>query len=391
MNPENYENTEFGSVSITPGEKNAFHFYLPKPVPRTISYSGELVRELSRASSSLGNLRGLSALISDPAVLIGPYIKREALASSRIEGTQASLSEVLKSEVSGEEASDDIKEVQRYLDATYAAFKLSEKLPITQRLFLEVHRVLMEGVRGEEKRPGVLRTSPVWIGAAGDTPSTAPFVPPLPEYLGDLLTDWEKFVNDDGQTLPPVIQAALMHYQFETIHPFLDGNGRIGRLLINLLLKERNELEYPLLYLSHFFETHRADYYEALQRVREKGDMENWLKFFCRAVSEQADDAVIRARRLVDLIESYRAQAANVRSNLPRLIDIISVNPFVTVRSVADALDVSEQGARNILRTAASSDFGWIESIGTFGRGGREHWVAMEFLSIMEGRMAYLE
>ncbi|WP_273661545.1 Fic family protein [Corynebacterium heidelbergense] len=350
-----------------------------------------MVRELTRASSALGHLKGLNVLISDPRVLIGPYIKREALASSRIEGTQASLSDVFESEVSEDEVSDDIKEVQRYLDASKLAFELREKLPMTQRLLLKVHRVLMEGVRGEERQPGKLRTSPVWIGASGDTPSTAPFVPPLPQYLGDLLTDWEKFVNDDGQRLPTVIQAALMHYQFETIHPFLDGNGRIGRLLINLLLRERNELEHPLLYLFHYFETHRAEYYNALQGVREKGDIENWLKFFCRAVSEQADDAVFRPIKMVELIEAYRAQAASARSNLPRLIDIISINPIVTVRSVAKALGITEQGARNILRTDASSEFAWIDRSGTSGRGGRERWVARDFLESMEGPMTYLE
>lgn len=391
MDPKNYEDTEFGSVAITPGDKYAFYYYLPKPIPRKVDYSLELVHELSRASGSLGNLRGFSVLISDPSMLIGPYVKREVLASTRIEGTHVSLSEVLKSEVSGEKASDDVQEVQRLLEATKRAFELSGALPITQRLFLDVHRVLMKGVRGEEKKPGVLRRSPVWIGSVGDTPSTATFVPPLPDHLGPLLSDWEVFVNDDGRSMPPVIQAALMHYQFETIHPFLDGNGRIGRLLINLLLKERKELDYPLLYLSHYFETHRADYYDALQQVREKGDIENWLIFFCRAVSEQAEDAVMRSKRLITLTEDYRAQAAGTRSNLLRLIDIISVNPYVTVRSVAAALEISEQGARNTLRTAASRDYGWITSMGTSGRGGREEWVASEFLSIMEGPMSYLE
>jgi len=205
-------------------------------------------------------------------MLLGPLLTREALASSRIEGTNASLSEVLKAEeISTESASDDVQEVVRYLDANKKALKLIEDLPISQRLISLTHAELMRGVRGEEKFPGELRRSPVWVGDADATPDTAKFVPPLPEHLPELLTDWEKFVNDHRPRLPTLIRCALMHYQFETIHPFLDGNGRIGRLLIGLMLIQERRLDAPILYLSGYLEARRSEYYDCLQLVREKG------------------------------------------------------------------------------------------------------------------------
>ncbi len=326
-------------------------------------------------------------LITDPSLLIGPYLRREALASSRIEGTQASLSDVFQAEVDAAAGNDDTAEVQRYLAATGQAYELAGTLPITQRLILKVHETLLAGVRGEEKSPGEFRRSPVWVGRAGATPDTATFVPPLPQHLGDLLADWERFVNDDGRHLPALIQAALIHYQFETIHPFLDGNGRIGRLLINLLLMERGRLPLPLLYLSNFFETHREQYYERLQAVREHADIEGWLVFFLDAVRAQADDAVARSRRLVAIREAYYAEAIKERSSLPRLVDIIVRNPFVTVRSVQEQLEVTNQGARNLIKNAEGR--GWLRSLGTHGRGGRERWYSPAIFEVIEMPMSY--
>lgn len=264
---------------------------------------------------------------------------------------------------------------------------MARALPLTQRLILQVHRTLLTGVRGEEKSPGEFRRSPVWVGPPGSTPSTAPFVPPSHTHLGDLLRDWEYYVNEEGHTQPALIQAALMHYQFETIHPFLDGNGRIGRLLINVLLCERGRLTYPLLYLSHYFETNRAEYYEGLQGVRERGDIDTWLLYFLRAVRAQAEDAVSRSRRLIDLREEYHTEAIKERSNLPRLVEVIVRNPFVTVRHVQQQLGLTNQGARNLIRNAEAR--GWMQSIGARGRGGREHWVSPALLNLMEMPMSY--
>lgn len=343
--------------------------------------------QLSEADAALGHLQGLGLLITDPGLLIGPYLRREALASSRIEGTQASLSDVFQAEIDASSGNDDTSEVFRYLEATKQAYDLARTLPITQRLVLHVHATLMDGVRGEEKSPGEFRRTPVWVGRAGATPDSATFVPPLPSHLGDLLADWERYVNDDGRALPALIQAALMHYQFETIHPFLDGNGRIGRLLINLLLMERGRLPLPLLYLSHYFETHRDEYYERLQAVREQGDIEAWLLFFLSAVQAQADDAVARSRKLVEVRESFHSEAIKERSSLPRLVDVIVRNPFVTVKSVQNHLELTNQGARNLIKNAEGR--GWLRTLGSHGQGGRELWYSPSIFEVMEMPMTY--
>ena len=291
------------------------------------------------------------------------------------------------SEIDSATGNDDTTEVRKYLEATELAYELAKTLPITQRLVLQVHEVLLRGVRGEERNPGELRSSPVWVGRAGATPETATYVPPLPEHLPQLMTDWEYFVNDDGKRLPALIQAALMHYQFETIHPFLDGNGRVGRLLINLLLMERGRLPLPLLYLSSYFESNRQAYYDRLQAVRESADIEGWLVFFLTAVKSQADDAVLRARELVRIRKSYLQEAIKTRSNLPALVELIVRNPVVTVKAVERAANLTNQGARNLIRSAESR--GWLRSMGSHGRGGREFWIAPKLLDVMEAPMAY--
>ncbi|AKT50271.1 Fic family protein [Arsenicicoccus sp. oral taxon 190] len=389
MDPSDFIDSQFGAAVRRPGDRWAFTHYQPKPIPRSLTLPMHVVMALSEADTALGNLAGLSTLITDPSTLIGPYLRREALASSRIEGTQASLSDLLQAEVDAQAGSDDVDEVRRYLDATDLAYRLSAELPITQRLILEVHETLLRGVRGEEKNPGAFRLTPVWVGHAGATPETATYVPPLPDEIGALLTDWERFVNEPAPTLPVLVHAAMMHYQFETIHPFLDGNGRIGRLLINVILKERGRLPHPLLYLSSYFEAHRQEYYAALQGVRERGDIDSWLHFFLHAVTEQANDGVARSKRLIGIREGYRARVAQDRSRLPALVELIVHNPFLTVRSVQAALEVTNQGARNLIRRA--EDQGFVRSLGTFGRGGRETWLAQEVFDVLEAPMLYAD
>lgn len=379
--------TPFGEATREAGNKWAFTYYLPKPIPRDLELPAKVVARLSEADAALGHLQGLGMLITDPSLLIGPYLRREALASSRIEGTQASLSDVFQSEIDDSARNDDTAEVHRYLEATKQAYELAKNLPLTQRLILQVHETLLTGVRGEEKSPGEFRRSPVWVGQAGATPETAVFVPPLPKHLGDLLADWERFVNQDGHPIPALIQAALMHYQFETIHPFLDGNGRIGRLLINLVLMERGRLSLPLLYLSSYFESHRSEYYGRLQAVRESGAIDEWFIFFLEAVREQAQDAIVRSRRLVEVREQYNREAFKERSSLPRLVDIIIRNPFVTVKHVQTRLELTNQGARNLIKNAEGR--GWLRSLGASGRGGREHWYAPAVFQVLEMPMTY--
>lgn len=387
MDATRFVDSAFGYATREPGKKDAFVYYLPRHIPRHLDLSSAVVSALSEADAALGHLQGLGMLITDPSLLIGPYLRREALASSRIEGTQASLSEVFQAEIDTDARNDDTAEVHRYLQATHQAYTLAATLPITQRLILQVHETLLTGVRGEEKSPGEFRRSPVWVGRAGATPTSATFVPPLPQHLGDLLADWERFVNDDGRALPALVQAGLMHYQFETIHPFLDGNGRIGRLLINLLLMERKRLPLPLLYLSNYYETHREEYYDRLQAVRERADIEGWLTFFLKAVHAQADDAVDRSRRLISLREQYHSEAIKERSNLPRLVDIIVRNPFVTVKSVQDELEMTNQGTRLLIKNAEKR--GWLRSLGTHGRGGRERWYAPAIFEVIDMPMTY--
>jgi Fic family protein len=388
MDPNRFTDSTFGDVLREPGNRFHFWYFRPAALPRQLDLTTATVNALSEADASLGLLNGLSRLISEPELLVGPYLTREAVASSRIEGTQASLSEVLKAEASETLAgSEDVAEVERYIRATRRGFTLVKELPIGQRLIKELHAILLAGVRGEEKLPGELRRTPVWIGSPNDNPSTAIFVPPIPGEVADCLADWESFVNLKAD-LPVLVKCALMHYQFETIHPFLDGNGRIGRLLINLQLLEEERLFRPLLYLSGYLESHREEYFERLQAVRERGQIQEWLQFFFTAVKRQADDAVARSGALVDLRERYLREASQTRSHLQALVRLVFGNPYVTVARVERALDLTNAGARNIVREAERR--GWLQEIGTAGRGGRMFWVASEVFDIIEAPASYI-
>lgn len=387
MEPSKFTAPEFGEAKKEPGNKWAFWYFQPNSIPRDLSLTTATINALSGADAALGHLQGLGHLIRDPELLLGPYLTREAVASSRIEGTQASLSDVLQAEASElPTQSEDIAEIKRYITATHQGYDLIDRLPITQRLILDLHRTLLAGVRGEEKLPGELRRTPVWVGSPTNSPDTAIYVPPLPSELPGLLSDWEAFVNTPGQ-LPPLIRCALMHYQFETIHPFLDGNGRIGRLLINLMLLEEGRLTTPLLYLSGYLEANRQEYYNRLQLVREQGQIQEWLQFFLTAVARSSEDAVARAGQLVSLREAYLDEAVKSRSNLPGLVDVIFRNPYVNVGRVERALGLTNQGARNLVREAARR--GWLSEVGASGRGGKMYWVAQDLNKIIEAPVAY--
>lgn len=370
------------------GNRHAFWYFQPAAIPRRLDLAPATIKALSDADASLGRLQGLGQLVRNPHLLVGPYLTREALASSRIEGTQASLSEVLQAGAGGGGApqSEDVAEVERYIAATQRGYELVHDLPMTQRMFLELHSILLSGVRGEEKLPGELRRSPVWVGSPTDNPSTALFVPPLHAEIPALLADWERYVNEPGEQ-PVLIRCALMHYQFETIHPFLDGNGRIGRLLINLLLMREGRLTTPLLYMSGYLESHRSEYYSRLQGVREQGLVQEWLQFFLTALQRSADDAVDRAQKLVMIREEYFTAAARVRSQLPALIDMIFTNPFLTVTRVEKELGLSNQGARNLIREAESRE--WVREVGTAGRGGRMYWLAQRVYDVIDRSVSY--
>jgi Fic family protein len=380
VDPAQYQPSDFGQATREPGDKRAFWYFMPTPIPQSLTLDAATVVALSEADSALGLLEGLGRLVRDPQTLIGPSLRREALASSRIEGTQASLSDVLRAEV-GAAGGEDTAEVERYLAAAKRGYDLMERLPITGRMIRELHEILLRGGRGQTRTPGEFRRSPVWVGAAGETLDNARFVPPPPGQLSDLMADWEKFVNQPSPQ-PPLIRCALMHYQFETIHPFLDGNGRIGRLLINLMLVQEKRLTIPLLYVSGYLEANRRDYYDRLQAVRERGDIQGWLDFFLRAVRGSAADAVARAGALIELREAFLADAASARSRLPRLINPIIDNPYLTVDRISRELGLSTQGARNLIRQAQEK--GWVSEVGTAGRGGRMYWLADRVLTAME-------
>ncbi len=390
MDPSKFTNDAFGKPTRRPGDKWAFWYFEPAPIPRQLDLDPATVLVLSEADLALGQLQGLGHLIPDPQLLIGPYITREALASTRIEGTQASLAQVLQAGAEGDDPAvqnDDIAEVEAYVTATHVGLERIKSMPLTQRLVVEVHKELLTGVRGEERQPGELRRSPVWIGSPTDSPETALFVPPLPEHLGDLLADWERFVNEPA-TLPTLVNCALMHYQFETIHPFLDGNGRLGRLIIGLHLQQTGRLTTPLLYLSGYLESHRREYYERLQAVRERGEIQEWLQFFLTAVHRQALDGIDRAARLVKVREVYFASATGSRSRVGELIPLMFANPFLTVRRVERALGVTNQGARNLIRDAEERD--WIRALEVRGgHGRRRYWLADEIFGIIESAPLY--
>ncbi|MGQ0629811.1 MAG: Fic family protein [Sporichthyaceae bacterium] len=365
-----------------PGNRHAFWYFEPEPVPRRLLLEEATVLALSEADAALGHLKGLNLLVRDIGLLMGPYMTREAVASSRIEGTQTSLSEVLRAEVADTVVRDEqAAEVERYVRANQLGVRLIRDQPLTQRLVKAVHAELLSGVRGQEKLPGEFRRSPVWVGSPTARPENAVYVPPLHPAVPELIADWERFVNEPS-ALPVLVQCALMHYQFETIHPFLDGNGRIGRLLVGLMLIERRKLDTPVLYLSGYLEAHRREYYERLQAVRERGEIQQWLQFFLTAVEHQAKDGIDRVGALVELRERYLLESVSARSRLPLLVDLMFGNPFLTAARVQRATSVTPQGARNLLREAERR--GWLTALARRGPAGRTYWCATAVLDILE-------
>lgn len=342
MNREDFRAPGAGSLVEAAGGYLAF---VPAPLPPDLVYDADLVLALSRADAALSELSGLGRRMPNPHLLIGPYVRREAVLSSRIEGTKASLSDLLLDEVEDESPPDaDVKEVRQYVDALEYGIERMRELPLSLRLVCEIHERLMRGVRGGHATPGEFRRSQNWIGPPGSTPTTAPYVPPPPDRLMETLANWELFLHERGR-FPDLVQVALMHEQFEAIHPFLDGNGRLGRLLIPLFLIERGRLYQPVLYLSAYFEARRHEYYDSLQRVRTDGDWAGWLRFFLAGVEETARDAVAQAGRIMDLHESLRRRLRQ-KPNAAALLDQLFANPFVTVSRAARLLNVSYPTAR---------------------------------------------
>ena len=345
MNPIDFRAPEAGQVITT---LTGYAAFVPAPLPPRITYTTELVRSLSLADAALGELAGLGRQIPNPELLIAPYVRREAVLSSRIEGTQASLDDLLRDEA-GEPVGDpeDVREVRNYVAALNHGIARLPRFPLSLRLVRELHAILMRGVRGDRATPGEFRRSQNWIGSSGSTLATAAYVPPPPDRMKQALHDWELFLHQ-RDALPDLVQCALVHEQFEAIHPFLDGNGRVGRLLVTLFLVERERLPQPLLYLSEYIEAHRALYYDRLQAVRTDGDWDGWLRFFLDGVTQTARKAVVQAGQLLALRESWRRKLL-ARPRALVLVDALFQNPYVAVARAQKLLGVSNPTARQLV------------------------------------------
>jgi Fic family protein len=325
----------------------AFRALIPAPLPPDppLAIDAELLLLLERAGVALGRLDGIARLLPDPELFLFGYVRKEAVLSSQIEGTQSSLSDLLlfENESAPSVPEGDVKEVSNYVAALeHGLDLLRTKLPLSLRLLRQVHDVLVSGTRGGDKTPGEFRTSQNWIG--GSRPGNAAFVPPPPHELGQCLTNLERFLNDEPTRTPAVLKAGVAHAQFETIHPFLDGNGRVGRLLITLVLVAEGVLKEPLLYVSLFFKQHRDEYYRRLQAVRTDGDWEGWIRFYVEGVATVAEQATDTASRLVALFERDRQKvSASKRStrNTHAALELVMRQAIVSIPEITKKLDAT--------------------------------------------------
>jgi len=329
---------------------------LPPEPP--INLAGELQHWLSQADRALGRLDGSIQTLPHPDLFVAMYVRKEAVLSSQIEGTQSSLQDLLAAEASifAPERPKDVDEVVNYVRAMKYGLARLEDLPVSVRLIREIHAELMQGVRGQHLTPGEPRTSQNWIGPGGCTLAEAIFVPPPPHEVARLLGDLELFLHDEAP-LPLLIKIGLAHAQFETIHPFLDGNGRVGRLLITFLLCEREVLLKPVLYLSHYFKQHRQEYYDCLQAVRDEGDWERWLLFFLRGLYDVSQQATETARQILLLRERHRElitdKLGRAAGNGHRLLEQLYTTPIVSVTEVQDLIGTTYPAANNLMRQFA--------------------------------------
>lgn len=360
--------------------QTGYNFFVPNPLPPQLKWDNALVSSLSKADFMIGMLSREGSKLPNPHPLMRPFITREAVLSSKIEGTQATLGEILANEAGAHvtRSPDDLQEVRNYIVALDHGLKLLTELPLSLRLIKEMHLKLMQGVRGSHATPGEFRRSQNWIGTASCNLTTAKYIPPAPEVLMDTLGHFETFLHD--RTLPPLIHIALCHYQFEAIHPFLDGNGRIGRLLITLLLIEKKILPSPLLYLSAFFEATRDEYYKQLYEVSSKASWHNWLIYFLNGVAAQASDALSRAERINSLIIEWQLKLASSSDLLQKIVKHFAVNPYLTIQKIATNLNVAYTTALRAINKLES-----LHIISQISQSKRDRvYCATQILSILE-------
>jgi len=355
MNPERFRNGAAGRpIRIGRGEA-AYWAFAPHPLPPDLPSDWELGRSLSQADRALSEPAGVGRTMPNPHLLIGPFVRREAVLSSRIEGTQADITDLYAYEAGqlslpGLEPAppeSDVREVLNYVRALEYGLERLNTLPVSLRLIRELHERLMAGVRGEHATPGQFRRSQNWIGPPGCTLNQARFVPPPVSQMHQALGALEKYLHN-ANVYPLLVRLALVHYQFEAIHPFIDGNGRIGRLLLSLLLVEWKLLPLPLLYLSAYFYRHRQNYYDLLLAISEHGAWRDWLLFFLHGVTDQAQDAIARAKRLQDLRAVWHTRLIKARTSalLLRLADNLFTSPIITIPEAKRLLNVTYPSAQ---------------------------------------------
>lgn|SRR5574341_503417 len=378
MDVEKFSKSPSGRIVKSGQGDTAYWSYIPNPLPPELTFDPELMRALSDADRSLGELAGLGRTMQNPHLLIRPFIRREAVLSSRIEGTETDITDLYAYEAGqlplpGVEhkhvpPESDVREVRNYVVALEYGIERLDTLPVSLRFMRELHERLMKGVRGGHATPGEFRRSQNWIGPRGCTLNEATYVPPPVPAMQDALGQLEKYIHDDT-LYPPLIRIGQIHYQFEAVHPFIDGNGRIGRLLISLLLANWKLLPQPLLYLSAYFEHHRQEYYDRLLAVSQSGAWREWLIFYLHGVAEQGQDAIMRAKKLQDLQLEWRKRLtkAHTSSLLLRLVDLLFEAPFITISQASSNLGVAYHTARlnveklakaNILRPLNKSSYG---------------------------------
>ncbi|MGI5817525.1 MAG: Fic family protein [Armatimonadota bacterium] len=350
--------------------------YIPDTLPPTINYSPALTNLLAEARGALGRLDGIGVLVSNVELLVTPYIRIEAMMSSRIEGTQTTLPELLESEAAEPETavSDDVREVRNYIRAMERGLQLLDELPLSNRLVQRVHEILLTGVRGQNLTPGEFRTLQVHVGR---------YTPPPANFVAPLMDEWEAFLATPPTDMPVLVQCAVTHYYFEAIHPFFDGNGRIGRLLITLMLCERGVLAQPLLYLSAYLEANRREYFDGLYAISEEGDWHGSLEFFFRGILMQARRTVDCCREIVSLREQLRQRIAQhtQSANALTLLDLLFENPFITATRASRLLGVTSQTGRNLLGRFES--LGIVEERGETSSGARQY-CAVRLLDIIQ-------
>ena len=327
----------------------SYKTYRPNPLPPSpiIEMDTEMVALLSKAHNYLGKLDMMSELIPDMNMFLSAYVRKEALLSSQIEGTQATLEDVLNPNVDIA-VNLEINDVINYVNALNFAIEKMKELPVCNRLLCETHRVLMQGVRGQEKNPGEFRHSQNWIGASNSNLKTARYIPPIVEDMQTAMSDLEKFINDYDMDI--LLKTALIHYQFETIHPFLDGNGRIGRMLITLILLANGILHRPMLYLSLYLKTNRIEYYDRLSEVRTKGNYEQWIKFFLHGIIETCDDGIKTIKSINSLIKTDEKKLVKKTEAISKVFDYIKEHPIITIGGAATALNLSFNGVSNAVK-----------------------------------------